>query len=236
MGFGCTPKTSGRYKIMDGTKSYFKCVANYGSGQTTYKWTFMITKNESFMTDPRSKTGYRTLNIGTQTWMAENLYYNDSENYPSMQGRSWVWNAEKNSDERLYTWSAAIDSVYWASKGKTCGNIGESKKSCGLPEKVQGICPDGWHVPTITEYKQLEAWFTETETKKSDVNFVLSKRENGNYNPDTGYSDRGNFDYFWTSTEIDGTKASVWKINNDENSFIENEKRNGSSVRCVKDD
>ena len=233
MGFGCTPKSSGLYKIMDGTKSYFKCVANYGPGQTTYKWTFLIGKNRYSMTDPRTQLGYETLNIGTQTWMAEDLHYDDSENYPSMQGRSW-YESSLHKVGLHYTWSAVIDSVYWASKGKTCGNTGENKKSCGLPEKVQGICPEGWHIPTVKEYEQLEAWLTEIEIKKADIYFAQFKL--GNYNPDTGFSDRGKFSYFWTSTEIDGAKASVWKMNNDENSFIENEKRNGSTVRCVKDD
>lgn len=233
MGFGCTPRSSRLYKKMDGTKSYFICEAKYGPGQTTYKWTFLIGKNRYSMTDPRTQLGYETLNIGTQTWMAEDLHYDDSENYPSMQGRSW-YESSRHKVGLHYTWSAVIDSVYWASKGKTCGNTGENKKSCGLPEKVQGICPEGWHIPTVKEYEQLEAWLTEIEIKKADIYF--SQFNLGNYNPDTGFSDDGKFSYFWTSTEIDGTKASVWKMNNDENSFVENEKRNGSTVRCVKDD
>ena len=72
------------------------------------------------------------------------------------------------------------------------------------------------------------------QINKSDLDFIQVYL--GKYNPDNGFSDDGKFSYFWTSTEIDGAKASAWKMNNDESSFTENEKRIGNAVRCVKDD
>ena len=80
---------------------------------------------------------YKIVKIGDQTWMAENLNYksesslcyNDSSEYCETYGR-------------LYTWAAAV--------GKTEKECGSSL--CGLPRRnVQGVCPDGWHLPSHEE-------------------------------------------------------------------------------------
>ena len=103
------------------------------------------------LVDERDGQIYRTVKIGNQTWMAENLGYADEEKYSSMgNGRYWC------SQERfgcVYSWSAAIDSVYWSKSGKNCGY--HSDFPCGLPEKVQGMCPSGWHVPNDEEWEAL---------------------------------------------------------------------------------
>ena len=233
MGIGCTDRTSNYYKKMNGTQSYFTCTAKYGSGITTYKWIFRLANNQKSMTDPRDHLTYETISIGPQTWMTENLRYADSANYPSMRKRTW----SKEGPHAIglqYTWSAVIDSVYWASKGKTCGNTSNSK-ACGLPEKVQGICPDGWHIPTLKECELLETNLTTWEIDFSKIRFANAYL--GNYDPDATSSDRSDFNHVWTSTEIDGAKASEWKIG-DRNELLtdENEKRIGNAVRCVKDD
>ena len=93
--------------------------------------------------------------------MSQNLNYADSATYPSMLGKTACkdgFNVNCQRYGRLYTWSAAIDSVYWASKGKTCGDAETSENKCGLPDVVQGICPKGWHLPTIQEWNDFESW------------------------------------------------------------------------------
>lgn len=105
--------------------------------------------------DERDGRVYRTVKIGDQIWMAENLNYADSVNYPSMQGKNWCLDDEPTNCElygRLYTWSAAIDSLSVYSKsGQECG----FKRHCILTETIQGICPNGWHVPSIADFKEL---------------------------------------------------------------------------------
>ena len=107
--------------------------------------------------DSRDQQVYRIVTIGDQTWMAENLNYADSVNTPSLKGSSWCYN---NNDEacalfgRLYTWAAAIDSVALANdpeNPQTCG----MDTSCTLPDNIQGICPDGWRLPTKLELEDL---------------------------------------------------------------------------------
>ena len=109
------------------------------------------------MTDSRDNKVYKTVKIGNQVWMAENLNYADSVKTPSLKGKSWCYdNKEENCfvAGRLYTWTAAIDSVmlYDDGKGVACGY---GVEECQLPEKIQGVCPPGWHLPTVDERKEL---------------------------------------------------------------------------------
>ena len=109
------------------------------------------------MTDKRDNKTYKTVKIGNQVWMAENLNYADSAKTPSLMGKSWCYdNKAENCDVagRLYTWAAAIDSVALANDAdnpQTCGY----GKTCALPAVVQGVCPSGWHLPTYDEWPTL---------------------------------------------------------------------------------
>ena len=82
--------------------------------------------------DVRDNRVYKMVTIGTggnaQVWMAENL------NYETAEGSS-CYNFDNDKCDkygRLYTWVAAC--------GGTACNQGV--------EKVRGICPDGWHLPS----------------------------------------------------------------------------------------
>ena len=105
------------------------------------------------MTDERDGKTYRTVKVGDQTWMAENLNYADSVTTPSLLKRSWCYNnVAANCDVagRLYTWAAALDSVKTGcGYGRTCS----PDASPTLP--VQGICPTGWHLPSQSEWETL---------------------------------------------------------------------------------
>ena len=112
------------------------------------------------MTDERDGQTYKTVTIGTQTWMAENLNYAYTgvpylfdEN--SSDSNSWCYkNDSLNCVKygRLYTWAAAMDSVgTWSANGKGCGD----GKTCSPTYPVRGICPEGWHLPDTTEWHTL---------------------------------------------------------------------------------
>ncbi len=104
--------------------------------------------------DPRDGKIYKTVMIGDQVWMAENLNYADSVKTPSLKGKSWCYNnVAANCDVagRLYTWAAAIDSVKLANDADNPQDCGVDK-ICILPDTVYGICPPGWHLPDTTEW------------------------------------------------------------------------------------
>ena len=111
------------------------------------------------LTDSRDSKVYKTVVIGKQTWMAENLNYDDSVRTPSLKGKSWCFDNEPENCKvagRLYVWSAAIDSVKLATAKNNPQNCGNGT-TCKFPAKLQGICPNGWHLPDTTEWNTLFA-------------------------------------------------------------------------------
>jgi len=139
--------------VVTETNKYY-CTAN--GWVSLMRWNWNVPKEAYFnpnitygsMTDERDGKVYRTVQIGDQIWMAENLNYADSVKTPSLLERSWCYdNKTENCDVagRLYTWAAAIDSValYDNGNGVNCG----AGVNCTMPKKVRGICPSGWHLP-----------------------------------------------------------------------------------------
>ena len=107
------------------------------------------------MTDNRDGNVYRTIRIGNQEWMAENLIYADSMKTPSLKKmgvHSWD-DPERDLRTATYTWAAAIDSValYNNGKGIVCGK----NERCDLPARLQGICPNGWRLPSKEDWETL---------------------------------------------------------------------------------
>lgn len=106
------------------------------------------------MTDSRDGQTYKTLTIGSQTWMAENLNYRYTQKLASGDSSSFCLHNSLDSCARygrLYTWSAAMDSAaIFSEDAKDCGD----SMICGWKEKVRGVCPEGWHLPDSTEWAE----------------------------------------------------------------------------------
>ena len=95
---------------------------------------------------------YNTVQIGEQCWMRENLRttrYADGTPIEHSNGGSdttafWYYPmgdaANKPNYGLLYNWPAVVRGVMG---------------SAANPSGVQGICPDGWHVPSDAEWTQL---------------------------------------------------------------------------------
>ena len=117
---------------------------------------------EGEMVDTRDNHVYRTVKIGDQTWMAENLAYLPSVNKPSATVGAtvplyFVLNydgedvaAAKATEEYkkygvLYNWYGAMDQ-----------ENAQGGSADAVPSGVQGICPAGWHLPSKAEWQVLE--------------------------------------------------------------------------------
>lgn len=159
--------------------------------------------------DSRDGHVYKTVKIGNQVWMAENLNYADSVKTPSLKGNSWCYDKDPkkcNVAGRLYSWAAAIDSVKFLNAGMKCGDY----TTCSFTKKVQGICPDGWHLPDTTEWDAL------IDAVGENAGNVLKSRkgwyDNGNGSDKVGFSviPTGYFDKVDGLSYRVGLNAGFW--------------------------
>ena len=208
------------------------------------------------LTDSRDGQTYKTVTIGTQTWMAENLNYaytgvpyNSSGN--TSDSTSWCYDDDPANCAkygRLYTWAAAMDSVgTWSANGKGCGY----GSTCSPTGTVRGVCPEGWHLPTQTEWNTLftavGGQSTAGKMLKSASGWNSSDNGTDAYSfsalPAGGRYDDGNFygegssAYFWGSSEYDCDYAFRMYLYYGRGlaDLDSRDKDYGFSVRCVKD-
>jgi uncharacterized protein (TIGR02145 family) len=195
---------------------------------------------------------YRTVKIGTQTWMAENLKttkYNDGteiqlmENYDDwveLSAPAYCWFGNDSANREIY---GGLYNWYTVQTDK--------------------LCPDGWHVPSDEEWKELRRILGDDGTagdalKEKGTRYWKSPNEGatnssrftalaGGYRSFDGTFNLLKSDgYWWSSTE------SVWyrkspdsiptiafymNLRYDDHDIYRNasEKSNGFNIRCIKD-
>jgi uncharacterized protein (TIGR02145 family) len=103
---------------------------------------------------------YNIVKIGSQVWMKENLrvtHYPDGTPIPMVTDNS-VWNALTITD-RAYTFydDNVANAKEWGGY-YTWSTVTNGVSSNTNPSNVQGICPDGWHVPSDAEWQELESY------------------------------------------------------------------------------
>lgn len=211
------------------------------------------------LADNRDGKTYKTVKIGSQWWMAQNLDY-------ETESSSCYNNADSNCTTygRLYTWAAAMDSVgAFGTKGKGCG----FRTKCSPVPPVRGICPEGWHLPDQAEWETLfeavggkstaakelrsaTGWNNAGEDRFAFSALPAGSREleksesaggNSVYLPGE-FSGKGYVACFWSSTETlteseyTGTAYRIYWENKDDNVGIGNRMKSlMMGVRCVKD-
>ena len=191
--------------------------------------------------DDRDGQTYKTVKIGDQWWMAENLNYevdssfcyNDSAEYCEKYGR-------------LYKWAAAV--------GKSEEECGYGKK-CGFSGKVRGVCPEGWRLPYSGEWNHLlsevggesnasmilgaqTGWKNRVVVNGVD-SYGFSALPAGERTKGGDFYREGGYAYFWSAAEDDNRSAwfmymGSWSAS--VSSFHDNNKEDAYSVRCLQDD
>ncbi|MBO7513415.1 MAG: fibrobacter succinogenes major paralogous domain-containing protein [Fibrobacter sp.] len=188
--------------------------------------------------DKRDGKKYKTVKIGDQTWMAENLNYNAASSF-------CYNNRECNCAKygRLYTWAVAV---------------GKSEEACGyghtcslLSDNIQGVCPDGWHLPSKVEWEILFYAVGGKDVAGMKLKSTSDWKENGNGDDAFGYSalpagnrlnngfyrNEGYYANFWSSSEDDSYLAYYMGLYYGSDNADPNydSKNDGLSVRCLKD-
>jgi len=204
--------------------------------------------------DSRDNQFYKTVTIGTQTWMAENLNFGTR-----IDG---VSNQDSNSIIEKYCYSDSLANC------TTYGGLyqwDEMMQYTTTPG-TQGVCPTGWHLPTDTEWKTLEMELGMTQSQANttghrgtDQASQLAGNEpiwanggldqNGAFGssgfaglPAGSRSPSGSFinspfgGYFWSSSEGGGGAWSRYLIFDNPKVYRHDDNKSyGFSVRCVQD-
>ena len=210
---------------------------------------------EGTFTDPRDGIVYKTVKIGNQVWMAENLKY-----LPSVVGSGtgsltipyyYVYGyngtdvaaakgtANYTTYGVLYNWPAAMAG---------------SASSAANPSGVQGVCPTGWHLPSDAEWTQLTDYLGGESVaggKLKEAGTAHWQSPNTGATNETGFTalpggyryDDGSFDgigdggFWWSATEHNTNLAwyrDMYYLYSSVSRYSDN-KELGFSVRCVRD-
>ncbi len=187
---------------------------------------------------------YKTVKIGTQCWLQENLKttkYRDGSSIPYVSNQT--------------SWSTLVTSAY-------CyyNNIASNSDSCGLLYNwfaladARNLCPVNWHVPTDAEWTILTTYLggeSVASGKLKEDGYIQWQSPNTGATNETGFTARaggfrdnnGMFDYigihgfWWTNSEYltDWAWSRDMSSDNSNVSSFEYNKKGGLSVRCLKD-
>ncbi|UCE58322.1 MAG: fibrobacter succinogenes major paralogous domain-containing protein [Phycisphaerales bacterium] len=187
----------------------------------------------------------RTVRIGTQVWMAENLKvtrYRDGTAIPNVS----------DNDE----WPQGTDGAYCLDEKDPQGykDTYGALYNFHAVSNSRGLCPQGWHVPSESECMTLINHLGGKDVaggKIKDNSSKLWKTENTLATNESGFSGlpgggRGRFGsigevgYYatwWSSTSYDASFAWHWGLYPDKPGIRSNpgHKASGFSVRCIKD-
>jgi len=99
------------------------------------------------LTDSRDNKKYKTVVIGTQTWMAENLNYKPS----SVSGRL----------DRCYAEGGGQDDWLKPGDAKIEQNCQKYGRLYDWATATASVCPQGWHLPSRAEWNELKDYVFE---------------------------------------------------------------------------
>jgi uncharacterized protein (TIGR02145 family) len=241
--------------LSPGTTYYVKAYAVNDAGMAfgpTLSFTTNVNKLSSIIFNPNLIYGtltdidgniYKTIQIGDQVWMAENLRttrYNDGTPIPDVEGNT-EWS---NLATGAYCWFNNSAPSYSDTYGALYNWYAVNEK----------LCPTGWHVPTDTEWSLLTKTYNVPEkvietgnthwlinfwggTATNETGFTaLPAGRRSPYPLKNGFEYLGSGSFWWSSTNFSTTIAVGALIDfydgfDNNNGFA---KTSGLSVRCVK--
>jgi len=169
-------------------------------------WQWEVSSNDKYcaeneceyFVDSRDNKQYAYVTIAEQTWMTENLRYEAkaASSCGNINGCNYSWSKSMGFDENC------------DGKDDYCFDK--------IHEPHQGVCPDGWHIPSKNEWH------------------ILVERTNGSIalgDDNYGFGYGGSY---WSVTIEDGYPTGL-VIDNLGITFYRYGSNSGNSVRCLKD-
>jgi uncharacterized protein (TIGR02145 family) len=244
--------------LLSNTTYFFRSYATNSFGTSYGQQKILNTANLPPSIIDIDGNNYKTVVIGSQTWMAENLkttryrdgtsipYVLDNFTWESLSSGAWSYLNHDNTFNsiygKLYNWFACVDQ--------------------------RGLCPVGWHVPTDNDWNIVTIFLDPLADttcsfcvssqvaggKMKAVSSLWPSPNEGATNqsgftglPGGGRSPEGSFfgpggGFWWSSTESSSEKARLFPIYPSNGGLgggssyrSEDKKAYGVSVRCLKD-
>lgn len=222
---------------------------------------------------------YNYVKIGSQYWMAENMRCNRYDTKSEMAGKTItntdlkghyvptyfvaynksMWNTKSKTETGINISEEQLESLGYLYNWAAAVGIEDNTKQTSFKEKRQGICPNGWHVPTSSEWELLgntlggnkdsdgtfysigknlkttSGWYVGNGTDKYGFSALPAVSASG-----TSVWSVGQYTEFWTATNIE-SKAILYRLSGTTNDLIYSYEFGGEhwmeqkSVRCLKD-
>jgi len=192
---------------------------------------------------------YNTIQLGNQCWLKQNLNIgtmihgtHEQQNNGIIEKYYYNQNLDNGATYGgLYQWAEAVAYQNNASN--------YSSPNPAFSGNIQGICPEGWHIPTIEEFITLQSTVEGSAnslkavgqgtgdgigTNKSGFSALLGGYRLNEFGQYINITIGG---YFWTSSESSINKANFMSLYNNTNTIgtSNSDKIKGKSIRCIKD-
>ncbi len=187
-------------------------------------------------------SGIRTVTIGTQVWMAENLNvdtFRNGDPIPNIENGNHWYNAGNNGQP---AW------MYY--NNHPCNDKYGKLYNFFAVEDARGLAPEGWRIPTVQDWTILSNYLKEQQgAKMKSKNGWFNK---GNGNNECGFNafpggiayyagqsyDYGRYAFWWSSEAFLVEHAFAYYISHDSDKMFNARagKRAGLAVRCIKNE
>ncbi|MCX6327293.1 MAG: fibrobacter succinogenes major paralogous domain-containing protein [Bacteroidia bacterium] len=246
--------TSSLTQLAPGTKYYVRAYGTNVAGTGYGNEIMFTTQSSPIIFNPNLTYGtvtdidgnvYKTIIIGTQTWMAENLRttkYKEGTAIPLLTDNT--------------AWANLITPSYcWYSNNATTYKNTYGALYNWYSVNTGNLCPTGWHVPSYDEWTTLTTylgdaivaggklketdtihWTTPNTGATNESGFTALPGGNRSY--DGSFSYIGYYGYWWSSTEYALTSDAYYRYISFKSSSMSKgnyHRRSGFSIRCLKD-
>jgi len=207
---------------------------------------FLFSQETNTFIDSRDSIVYKTVKIGEQWWMAENLKFKPSKNFNTQNNRGKIMMRDKESNKNyIVTFvSYNLDESYVP----IYGYLYDWETACT-------VCPDGWRLPNENDWwimldilggkkvagtKMKEAEGTHWKTSKSKIKITnssgFSALPGGSCDQYLDFHGLGEKAIFWTSGILFKNSHWLMRLSIKKNSIIPANlpPEYFFSVRCIK--
>jgi uncharacterized protein (TIGR02145 family) len=222
-----------------------------------------IQESMTKLVDSVNNMTYGVVKIGNLYWMTENLNsinYSDGSRIQDLNvklSETLFYNSSPVNLRTNYTWGRAAQNnqpgwCHYDNNPLNGEKYGKLYNWFAL-NSPSGLCPKGWVIPSIDDWKELVNFFGGESKSGTDLRSnsgwqtdyigVGNGTNKSNFNGKPGgqihsggKSDlEGRYGYWWSSSSFNDFSAYTFGLNQSEKaSFNSSEKNRGLSVRCVK--